>query len=561
MANETILRNGLIAKAASEIEGTLGVQGLQMLNASNAVQYTFPTSDSTGNNGYALTTNGSGTLAFTAPPNLSVYLQNITNENFEDLSDVVFTNEQTGDVLQYNGTNWVNVAANTVGVTTLANLTDTTITNAVDGDFLRHNGTKWVDSTIQNGDILSGMVTQHEGDLSILEAQITFSSTFLTAANLTGYATETYVNTAVSDLVDAAPGALDTLNELAAAIGDDANFSTTITNSIAGKADTGHNISTHGDVTISGPVANNEVLAWDGSSKWINQTAAELSISIDDLSNVSLGGVTTEDFVLAFNSSNTLVPTSIGDLSQSDSVSTLSDVTLSNLAAGEFIVSTSGSAWENKTAAEAGLATTTDIQNMVVTTNNISVLSDVTGIGNNGDILVNSGGFMTGVSTISHDSITDFDAEVNTLIGAATLSDLASGSIEDLDEVASIGTAGQVLVSNGTNLVATSAALYERTSTSPGTDAATTLITEALVGGYAAVTVEYSLSDGTNMRMGQLMAITDGSTVELTDISTASIGNDADEPVFSATTGANLLIKISDANSYTVKTAHFVVNE
>jgi hypothetical protein len=35
--------------------------------------------------------------------------------------------------------------------------------------------------------------------------------------------------------VDSAPGTLDTLNELAAAIGDDANFATTITNSIATK--------------------------------------------------------------------------------------------------------------------------------------------------------------------------------------------------------------------------------------------------------------------------------------------------------------------------------------
>jgi hypothetical protein len=39
----------------------------------------------------------------------------------------------------------------------------------------------------------------------------------------------------IDALVDSAPGTLDTLNELAAALGDDANFSTTITNSIATK--------------------------------------------------------------------------------------------------------------------------------------------------------------------------------------------------------------------------------------------------------------------------------------------------------------------------------------
>ena len=49
------------------------------------------------------------------------------------------------------------------------------------------------------------------------------------------FATETYVTTQVANLVDSAPATLDTLNELAAALGDDANFSTTITNSLANK--------------------------------------------------------------------------------------------------------------------------------------------------------------------------------------------------------------------------------------------------------------------------------------------------------------------------------------
>ena len=44
-----------------------------------------------------------------------------------------------------------------------------------------------------------------------------------------------YADTAISNLVDSAPATLDTLNELAAALGDDANFSTTVTNSIATK--------------------------------------------------------------------------------------------------------------------------------------------------------------------------------------------------------------------------------------------------------------------------------------------------------------------------------------
>jgi len=53
--------------------------------------------------------------------------------------------------------------------------------------------------------------------------------------NTTQLATTAYVTTAVSNVVDAAPGALDTLNELAAALGDDANYATTTTNAIATK--------------------------------------------------------------------------------------------------------------------------------------------------------------------------------------------------------------------------------------------------------------------------------------------------------------------------------------
>lgn len=47
-----------------------------------------------------------------------------------------------------------------------------------------------------------------------------------------GLATETYVNNKVAGLVDSAPETLDTLNELAAALGDDPNFATTLATQI-----------------------------------------------------------------------------------------------------------------------------------------------------------------------------------------------------------------------------------------------------------------------------------------------------------------------------------------
>jgi len=53
--------------------------------------------------------------------------------------------------------------------------------------------------------------------------------------NDTSVASTAFVRQEITSLVDSAPAAMDTLNELAAALGDDANFSTTVNASIAAK--------------------------------------------------------------------------------------------------------------------------------------------------------------------------------------------------------------------------------------------------------------------------------------------------------------------------------------
>lgn len=60
-----------------------------------------------------------------------------------------------------------------------------------------------------------------------------------TASTSTVYSstkTDSQISAAVAALVDSAPGTLDTLNELAAALGDDPNYATTITSALAAKA-------------------------------------------------------------------------------------------------------------------------------------------------------------------------------------------------------------------------------------------------------------------------------------------------------------------------------------
>jgi hypothetical protein len=108
--------------------------------------------------------------------------------------------------------------------------------------------------------------------------------------NTTQVATTAFVSAAVSNLVDAAPAALNTLNELAAALGDDANFSTTVTNAIAAKQDAATAITTSN--------IGSQTVATAGSCTGNAATATKLAtartiggVSFDGSANINLPGV------------------------------------------------------------------------------------------------------------------------------------------------------------------------------------------------------------------------------------------------------------------------------
>lgn len=97
------------------------------------------------------------------------------------------------------------------------------------------------DVTISNGVITVNDLTSKyatptyvDGKFEALEDAIPTKTSQLT--NNSGFATETYVNNKVAGIVDSSPEALDTLNELAAALGDNPNFSTDVLNLIGQKA-------------------------------------------------------------------------------------------------------------------------------------------------------------------------------------------------------------------------------------------------------------------------------------------------------------------------------------
>ena len=107
--------------------------------------------------------------------------------------------------------------------------------------------------------------------------------------NTTQLATTAYVTAAVAALIDSAPGAINTLNELAAALGDDANFSTTITNSIAAvQADVDQNEtdSDAADAALSGRL---DTLEADPT------TATAVALKLDASAVSTFGGTLVDD--------------------------------------------------------------------------------------------------------------------------------------------------------------------------------------------------------------------------------------------------------------------------
>lgn len=96
------------------------------------------------------------------------------------------------------------------------------------------------------------------------------------------------ITAAIDALIGGAPGALDTLNELAAAMADDAAFATTVTNALAAKLPT----ASFTDIAVTGKLITNfvagagTVAATDTILQAINKIVGNLALKADKLRTV-----------------------------------------------------------------------------------------------------------------------------------------------------------------------------------------------------------------------------------------------------------------------------------
>jgi hypothetical protein len=105
------------------------------------------------------------------------------------------------------------------------------------------------------------------------------------------------INTAITNLVNGAPATLDTLNELAQALGDDPNFATTVTNALSNKVDkvTGKGLSTN-DFTDA---LLNKLNTLPSSTELYTKTQIDGFLS-NKVDKVAGKGLSTNDFTDAY---------------------------------------------------------------------------------------------------------------------------------------------------------------------------------------------------------------------------------------------------------------------
>ena len=135
---------------------------------------------------------------------------------------ITLTGDVTGASAAWDG------SGNISFVTTIADDSHNHLISNVDG-LQTALDTKLNTSSYTAADVLAKIKTV-DGAGSGLDADLLDGQS---SAYYTGY-----TDTAISNLIATAPTTLDTLNELAAALGDDPNFATTVTNSIATKLNT-----------------------------------------------------------------------------------------------------------------------------------------------------------------------------------------------------------------------------------------------------------------------------------------------------------------------------------
>jgi len=383
----------------------------------------------------------------------------------QDLTNVSITSASSGQTIEYDGSDWVNVTPSQ-GVTTLSALSDTNVSGVSNSDVLVYSGSQWVPSGItfpvdsvngQTGTVTItasglGALTSSSGIDDLSDVEITSA----TSGEILQYSGTTIINRTLSE---------------------------------AGISEVGHshNLNDLSDVSTAG-VTQTDVIAYNGAS-WVasgisfpvtsvnGQTGAVVitasglgaltsSSGINNLSDVNTAGVSTADS-LVYNGANwvpsgvtapvtsvnsqtgdvVITASGLGALTSSSGIDDLSDVTIASATSGE-ILQYSGSTIINRTLSEAGVSE-------VGHSHDFNDLNDVNtaGVSQTDVIAYNGASWVASGITYPVDSVNGQTGTV--VITASSLGALTSSSgIDDLSDVNTSGVStADSLVYDGANWV------------------------------------------------------------------------------------------------------------
>ena len=299
----------------------------------------------------------------------------------DDLSDVSLTAPSGGNVLVYDGANWVD------GLTSLDNLSDVTITIPNVGDIIMWDGVSWdqtsLDSAVGSAGYIKGITASNLEDLAdVVETTITTGDVLRwNGTNWVNYADSAYATSAQGALADSATQPGDNIS--------------TLTNDSAFISDiTGESIGDLSDVTITAP-GTGSILRHNGVG-WIDidmGTALGLEV-LGSFGNVDTTGVTNGS-LLQYNSfSAKWFDQSVSTVLGFGVLDDLSDVTETAITSGD-VLRWNGSAWVNYA----------------------------------------DSNFAAASHTHTASEVTDFETEVDTILGGTQLSELAGAISETANHI------------------------------------------------------------------------------------------------------------------------------
>ena len=267
-------------------------------------------------------------------------------------------------------------------------------------------------------------VATNTSDIATLQsgkANVSHTHSSSDITDIGDYATKQYVDNSISGLVDNAPAALDTLNELSAALNDDSNFASTVTNALATKANSADlaTVATSGDYDdlSNKPSIPTNTSDLNNDSGFVTLNDFDIPSKTSDLTNDS-GFITSSD-----------VPTGTSDLiNDSNFVDTSNSAVASGITSAKVtdydthiadtdkhVTTADKNKWNNQTYVFRYSSTT-----LVASSTNSNALLDNTDNLKVGDKVIDSSGVLF--------SITAIDTQNSTFTIGTALIDLAQDS-------------------------------------------------------------------------------------------------------------------------------------